>query len=249
MATVSDQNDASPHSAIYSPLTRSQVRFIEIIPSGPVDEQVSCRLETMELSEDIRYAALSYVWGESNITEGVLVNGINLPVTTNLASALRHFRKHGFPYNMEIGKIQRLWVDAICINQKDIREKGHQVPLMGRLYANASSVLSWLGAPDSSHLDKALRIIHDIAPVIGATPDHPEIEPTMEMIHAGFKWLNSTLGTIIDRATNTLTTKWAPLQALGRSMYWKRAWIIQEIVLANAKMELCQVVTSFTDQG
>ncbi|KAI0423058.1 HET-domain-containing protein [Xylaria grammica] len=236
MASVNDQTNASPHSVIYSPLdhTRSEVRFIEIIPSSTDDQQVSCRLESAELSEDTPYAALSYVWGDPTVTECVLVNGTNLPVTTNLASALRHFSKHGFPSNQETGNLQRLWVDAICINQKDIQEKNHQVPLMGKLYTNAKLVLSWLGAPDSSRHNEALRIIHEFASVIGVTSNRHDPEPNTEMIHTGFKWLYSTLGPLFDVTTREISIKWAPLLALRKNTYWGRIWIVQEIVLTKS---------------
>ena len=36
------------------------------------------------------------------------------------------------------------WVDAICINQEDIKEKTYQVCLMGQIYSDASLVISWV---------------------------------------------------------------------------------------------------------
>lgn len=38
-----------------------------------------------------------------------------------------------------------MWIDAICINQTDLDEKGYQVELMGDIYSKASHVLIWLG--------------------------------------------------------------------------------------------------------
>ncbi|PMD53878.1 HET-domain-containing protein, partial [Hyaloscypha bicolor E] len=38
-----------------------------------------------------------------------------------------------------------LWADAVCINQRDNKEKGHQVALMAKIYSNANCVLVWLG--------------------------------------------------------------------------------------------------------
>lgn len=37
-----------------------------------------------------------------------------------------------------------LWVDAVCINQKDDAEKSIQVMMMGKIYSQASQVLVWL---------------------------------------------------------------------------------------------------------
>jgi hypothetical protein len=42
-----------------------------------------------------------------------------------------------------------LWVDAVCINQQDNREKSRQVAMMGEIYKRASQVLTWLGEPKS----------------------------------------------------------------------------------------------------
>ncbi|KAI1735701.1 heterokaryon incompatibility protein-domain-containing protein [Xylaria scruposa] len=170
--THSQQNDSTipTQPALYTPLEHLQhiLRLIKILPSNTDEEQVSCLMETFELSEDIQYAALSYVWGDPNITEDVLVNGFTLSVTTNLASALRNFRQYGFPENEESEKLEYLWVDAICINQSDdaIPERNRRVAFMGQIYSTASSVLCWLGPPDSRRTGTALQIIRDYASVV-----------------------------------------------------------------------------------
>lgn len=45
-----------------------------------------------------------------------------------------------------------LWIDALCINQSDHREKNHQVGQMKSVYQNADRVLIWLG-PGSKDTD------------------------------------------------------------------------------------------------
>ncbi|KAF2023661.1 HET-domain-containing protein, partial [Setomelanomma holmii] len=40
--------------------------------------------------------------------------------------------------------IRRLWIDAICINQKDDREKSFQVQQMGNIYAGATQVIIYI---------------------------------------------------------------------------------------------------------
>ena len=37
-----------------------------------------------------------------------------------------------------------IWVDALCIKQKDHKEKGHQVQNMGQIYRRADFVWIWL---------------------------------------------------------------------------------------------------------
>jgi hypothetical protein len=48
---------------------------------------------------------------------------------------------------------QFLWIDALCINQEDDRQRGHQVEMMGSVYLQASEVLIWLGTPDIDELE------------------------------------------------------------------------------------------------
>ncbi|KAJ8124884.1 hypothetical protein O1611_g8757 [Lasiodiplodia mahajangana] len=253
MATITSQDRSSLNRQLYSPLddTQPQIRLIEILPSVSDDQQICCRLETVRLSDDHRYAALSYVWGDPEITEDIMVNGIILPVTTNLASALRQFRKAGFPENEDTGKLQRLWADAICINQKDMAERSSQVILMRRLYGSASAVFSWLGPPGLCRQDKALQIIHQIAPLLGVLPepdsylsdemeesddemdDSSHNELSREQTNTAFKWLIRTLGNITLMSDDTPDSRWDSLEALGTNNYWSRIWIVQEMCLAR----------------
>jgi hypothetical protein len=50
-----------------------------------------------------------------------------------------------------------LWVDAICINQKDVNERGHQVGIMRDVYSKAARVLIWLGEESK---DRGPRLSH-----------------------------------------------------------------------------------------
>ncbi|KAK2763155.1 hypothetical protein FQN54_009791 [Arachnomyces sp. PD_36] len=57
-----------------------------------------------------------------------------------------------------------IWVDALCINQDNLKEKSHQIQLMSEIYAKASGVFAWLGSPDHQNLDLALKTIRRITP-------------------------------------------------------------------------------------
>lgn len=39
-----------------------------------------------------------------------------------------------------------LWIDAICINQQDLKEKSHQVASMASIFKDAWQVVVWLGS-------------------------------------------------------------------------------------------------------
>lgn len=49
-----------------------------------------------------------------------------------------------------------MWADAVCINQKDLEERSHQVALMGDIYSGAGEIFIWLGN-SISEADSSLR--------------------------------------------------------------------------------------------
>lgn len=52
-----------------------------------------------------------------------------------------------------------MWIDAICINQSNLKEKGHQVALMGRVFSDARRVVVWLGNQSAK---RALMILQNL---------------------------------------------------------------------------------------
>jgi hypothetical protein len=83
------------------------------------------------------YEALSYAWGMAISQSRVLVDGIDLRVTESLDQGLRRLRFKD--------RSRMLWIDALCINQRDITERSHQVQHMAKIYRTAKQVLIWLG--------------------------------------------------------------------------------------------------------
>lgn len=41
-----------------------------------------------------------------------------------------------------------LWVDAVCIDQENFKERGEQVKIIKQIYTRAARVLVWLGPED-----------------------------------------------------------------------------------------------------
>lgn len=145
-------------SSCYTRLPQDSVRLLRLLPPNPNPDnhsRIECCLFTCALLNSgvsHPYEALSYVWGCEGAVGGkkpcVVVNGHELTVTPNLYTALLHLRD---PF-ME----RTLWIDALCINQQDDVEKGHQVQSMAKIYAKASRVVVWLGESTTGS-DEALR--------------------------------------------------------------------------------------------
>jgi hypothetical protein len=96
------------------------------------------------------YEALSYVWGDEDRAQSIIIDNRCLKITPNLHLALLHLRDDGIP--------RIIWVDAVCVNQTDRKEKESQIPLMPEIFARASCVLVWLG-PANGESDQALDAI------------------------------------------------------------------------------------------
>jgi hypothetical protein len=127
----------------------TQFRLLDVVP-GQRRTAVECITRFVSLG-DTNYTALSYAWGDPKETAPITFNGCrNFPVTSNLAAALQHLR--------DGAETVTLWVDALCINQKDDHEKRIQIGHMKDIYSNASDTCIWLGerTPDS---DIAMDII------------------------------------------------------------------------------------------
>lgn len=139
-------------SVRYQPLQSPQhIRLLRIsgcINSG-FDEPDDAQSETTDeenyelvniplVDYEDAYEAISYVWGDPNRNSFIKVNGqYSLPITKTLAVAL--------PQLARICSTRFLWIDQICINQQDNKERGQQVSIMGEIYSNAASVLIWSG--------------------------------------------------------------------------------------------------------
>ncbi|KAE8449722.1 hypothetical protein EG329_007497 [Mollisiaceae sp. DMI_Dod_QoI] len=147
-------NEANTYQ--YQPLRQPDaIRLIDLQPSPDLEAKVRCGIIHTTLREcdyDMmdHYTALSYVWGDPKETTRVEVDGCDFDVTVNLDSALRHMR--------DSTRSRRVWADAICINQMDNKEKGHQVAQMADVYKTAHHTVIYLG--ESTHdLDQWLRML------------------------------------------------------------------------------------------
>jgi len=126
----------------YTPLHHPEsIRLLTLL-YGEFSSPIRVRLAEVRLSKKPQYEALSYSWategGDTSLSSQIVCDeGKTLAVTKNCELALRYIRKGD--------SLTTLWVDAICINQQDIKERGHQVGIMRNVYANATKVLVWLG--------------------------------------------------------------------------------------------------------
>ena len=210
---------------IYEPLEPGYIRLVTI--NKRRQDALVCTMQTFRLKRKPVYHALSYVWGDETVRKPILLNGSTFDVTINLESALLRLRGSKV-------FVSKVWIDAICINQSDREERGHQVQLMKTIYQQALSVLVWLGRdhePEDERLwfrseiwgfnklEKGTRLSTSLAFGLLAV-----FEPYLIFFKSE------------DRKDKR---SWASLARLLNRSYWDRLWIIQEIQVASAAFILC----------
>lgn len=126
----------------YTPLSSAhEIRLLRVQP-GSGSDNIKCTLHSSQLNHELKYEALSYMWGPSHCLQSVEVNGQACAVRENLWQALKHLRSRH--------EERMLWIDALCINQDDDLERNHQVAQMGAIYRQAENVCVWLGKANTS---------------------------------------------------------------------------------------------------
>ena len=180
-----------------------EIRILSI--SASTSAEVDYSLEHASLAEAPIYDALSYTWGDLSDTSSIELDHQPLSITKNLAVALEHLR--------EEERTVKLWIDAVCINQKDNEERSTQVQRMKEIYEKARTVIIWLG-PESDDSSYAMKAIDRIDRVWAKRISQPTNERRM------------AAPVIDERASRAIN------QLLCRP-WWSRVWVIQESTCAT----------------
>lgn len=146
------------YNFVYSGLDESkqQIRVLTLLP-GRDDDALKGYLRTVSIDCDPipAYEALSYVWGSTEHMATMAIRNetasessnedqvfSSIAITQNLLIAL--------PYLRYPDKLRHLWIDALCINQKDLAERSSQVQRMHDIFNAAQNTILWLGSDPGS---------------------------------------------------------------------------------------------------
>jgi hypothetical protein len=137
-------------SFTYTPLPNDCIRLLTFAAPSTYPGALTCTINTFPLDNPPSFDALSYTWGAPSKMESILCNGLEMKIGANLHEAIQTLFSPPISLNLPI------WIDAICINQGDDEEKGHQVHRMGDVYRRANKVVVWLG-PAENDSDLAME--------------------------------------------------------------------------------------------
>jgi hypothetical protein len=159
-----------------------------------------------------RFIAISYNWAGVELQEEIRVNGLSVKITCNLYTQLCRLRS--------LGCKAPLWIDHLSIHQFDKVEKSAQVAMMSEIYLGTQTVYVALDdCTKGMHNDKA---------------DHALIAGAIEELAGGkhfrdLGWFSDqSQPDPVDSAVEKL------LYRVLNTGWWKRVWVVQEVVLAPA---------------
>ena len=198
----------------YTSLDRGEIRLLTL-HRGPLKADLQISIEKVALIPDNPpiYEALSYYGGLPDYTVEISANEQRLYITQKLAAALAFLRYKDKP--------RKLWIDAICINRRDLKERSRQVKRMGDIYKLADRVVGWLG-PKTERSSTGVKILEDMS-TIKVEPGNQVLEPASLDVHRLRK----------DVRFPQRLRDFLAIGAVIKRPWFDRLWVQQEIRLAK----------------
>lgn len=184
------------------------------------------------LEDLIPYEALSYTWGGTEKSETIYMSDCELndratlhpvKVTSNLYSALTHLR-------LEDSE-RILWIDALCIDQDNLKERGHQVAQMAQIYGRAERVIAWLGVGSQN----PTLLMNCIKALQRKSISYPCNSWNAGDERWDFVW-SEALIEVFTHEPDSFTKFWlrTSLKELLEEPWFRRVWIVQEVGKARS---------------
>lgn len=191
-----------------------QIRVLNLYPSTNPDTPIQCSLRVVNFDSKLQpvYETVSYMWGNPDDRAEISVDGKKFYVTVNCVAALKSIRHTAYQ--------KTLWVDAICINQGDDVEKGHQVGMMAQIYENGRVDFLYMGLKE----EKSRLMI--------------SIFDKWKLLYD--KGSRTSLRDIVGADGKKLDEKgWQGIMNTFEAGVWQRMWIVQELALAQDVIVIC----------
>ena len=224
--------DAYRHEAL--PDASTHIRLLELDDTDTWDEQgIRCRLTSWHLEGAPAYHAISYTWGDPSVIDHVSIEDKSLGIAQNCADVL-----HQLAYS----KTSRYyWMDCMCIDQGNVEERNHQVAFMGTIYGLAQHVLVCLGCSDDMAED-AMHVVAEIGARCSVTTNplaqYPFPEPWQSGESAELRAIDEHLVTQLTAFFDVLGSRLEGLlrglATLSRMSYFRRLWVVQELLSATS---------------
>ncbi|KAJ3454065.1 hypothetical protein MRS44_018697 [Fusarium solani] len=201
----------------YTPIDSAsgEIRVLRLHEAVFRSDLVVVDLVTINIHDANRlsFGALSYHWGDPVFDQAIVCDSKKLLINASLFASLKRHRSDW------VQKPEFLWVDAICINQKDKDELNKQLVLMGDIYRGAATVFV-----DFGDVQKEWYLGYDL----------------MYRVRIVRKMLHDRAEDLADEGLRERVglppvnhVSWHNFGVIFTSPWLRRTWTIQEVVLAK----------------
>ena len=217
-------------------------------------------LESFPLSSGPSYKALSYTWG-SPFLAGPAFDWHKDLMHSDLDGRYEKKRdwitpRYTINCNGEVVKIRLnlyealaclllenerswLWIDAICINQVDTKEKGSQVEMMADIFRQAEAVIVWMGPKHWDFIDST-RLMDKLSPVLQQyDPESGLFGENKISLHDPQSQPLPESGHHPTSHSSAASAYWAGFFNLCRRSWFWRRWTLQEMAVARRVQVFC----------
>lgn len=210
---------------VYTPLLPGEIRLMTLLP-GKEGEPLRCKLDPVRLFEDATarssntqdsapsYEALSYMWDtespSTTLRYGPSIIHIGSTQLSIRSNLLSALNRLRYNNGPRV-----LWIDAICINQASILERNDQVSRMRFIYRQALRVLIW---------------VYD---------DYQDVRPGVIEMFPYYSCLQKIVDLSEDSSVDAPILVPNNVVHFCSAPYWRRLWIIQEILSARELVVHC----------
>lgn len=197
---------------------------------------IRCTINHVSLKDKVKpkYTALSYTWGAPEQSHRIMINDAYFKVTESLEIMLQHIQSST--------ETLTLWIDQLCINQRDLDEKNAQVPRMKEIYREALQTIVWLG-PATDDSDQIMGFLADVG---REAYEFDLLQLTLAELRnwsdeskqdERLRNIRNSLNLLLERIGPTL-----PVEAFANliARHWfSRVWVVQEVSLGKDVIFKC----------
>lgn len=205
------------NTAYSEKIDSASIRLLKF--SRSQDGNFSGRLKKFPLAAAPHFYSASYTWGTKTYSNTVI----------KLKTGQLHVLKGLLPFLLMVSEHEDFrdedwwWIDSLCINLADDKEREKQVQIMAKIYTKARKAMVWLGKDVEGESDctGAVEFLHYLQ----------NLQPLFSGKDADYTRSNLR--------SSGMAAHWISVSNLLSRPWWTRVWTLQEMILPREVKFYC----------
>ncbi|KAI0189449.1 heterokaryon incompatibility protein-domain-containing protein [Astrocystis sublimbata] len=229
-----DSDDESRPFQYEALATEESLRLLRVDQGDIKTGVLSCTLfhiDRYHPPKGVSWTALSYRWGDEHDLipmrlRSKVKKSSNMASTTGAEFLAPHSTVDMILQLYHSDRIagKWIWVDYLCLNQRDLIEKGAQVGRIGTVFELSEETVAYMG-PETSSTSMGVEIMKALSVLFKQLDEQ----------HGDANTFTTTQEFVLEATGTSLDSpKWAALSELLSSPWFGRVWVIQEAVLPRS---------------